>query len=163
MNKWRKILLGLAGLLTALAGYGVNDFLGGRQMTTITILNGATNVSTTAKVLNGKDASDFVCAVDFEGVPTSTIKFVGSVQETQPTFANAQSSTNQYEYLDVTDMQSGSSIDGDTGLSASTTADNRMVKIETRFVNWFSAVMVTSTGILSTGPVTVQCVPSNVR
>lgn len=140
----------------------INDNFGGRQMASVTLLNGVTAVVSTSvnQVLSTREWDSWVCAIDWDVNPTSTVKFLGSVAATEPNPLTAQSSTNQFDYLASTDMQSNSVVAGDTGYSASTTPDHRLVKVDTKFMSWFGAVLLTSTPQVSVNPVTVSCVPS---
>ena len=45
-----------------------------------------------------------------------TIRFLVSVSNTAPNFAGTRTVANHFEYVDVIDLQSGTSIDGDTGI-----------------------------------------------
>ena len=162
MAQWKKILLGIAGFLTVLAGGSqVDNLIGGRLDTTHTILNAVTNVNSSTSVVNVNDYSDAVCTIDWNTNPSSTVKFYGSIAETQPTFSASQSTTNQWENLGFTDMDSLSNVAGATGISASTTPDHRMVKIDLKYINWFTARITTSTSGIN--PVTSVCIFSNTR
>jgi len=79
-----------------------------------------------------------------------TIKFQGSMSDTCPNFAAARTVSNRWEYIQVKDLQSGSAIDGDTGITW--TADD-VVRLETIFsgYKWVTATITT----YSTGKVTL--------
>lgn len=84
------------------------------------------------------DVSDFrhaIVSVAFTGF-TGTIKFQASAKLTKPTFSSAQSSSNEWEYVQVIDLEDGASIDGDTGIVGSTTTDVRLFEINTNLISW---------------------------
>lgn len=72
-----------------------------------------------------------------------TLKFQGSNQEEMPDFNAAQSPTNEWEYIDIDDLEDKSSIDGDTGISPAGTDDNRMFAVNVDSLRWV-CVAVTS-------------------
>jgi len=88
--------------------------------------------------------SDFrhlALAVDGVGATELTVKIVGSMQEQAPNFAAAQSPTNQWDFLELKDLEDGSAIDGDIGIVFGGTADNRQFEVNTNLVRWVSAVV----------------------
>lgn len=102
-------------------------------------------------------AQDFEKAIfsidtDGGGDAAFTIKLAGSDQETPPDFAEAQSVTNQYDYIDVIDLQSGSSIDGDTGFVVSSADNHVRYEANTGGQRWLAAVPTAGTA----GEVTVK-------
>lgn len=74
-----------------------------------------------------------------------TIKFQGSDSEEAPDFNAAQSPTNRWDYVDVIDIEDGSSIDGDTGLAPAGSDDQRHFAINTDSMRWFTAVITAFT------------------
>jgi len=70
-----------------------------------------------------------------------TIKFQGSMSDDCPDFSAARTVLNRWEYIQVKDMQSGSAIDGDTGVSFAAADD--VLRYETVFsgYNWVSATI----------------------
>ena len=75
----------------------------------------------------------------FSGTPTVTLKFQGSVSESAPDFNASQSTTNLWDYVDVIDMEDGTSIDGDTGVACAGAADNRHFEVNIDGLNWLTA------------------------
>ena len=71
-----------------------------------------------------------------------TIKFQGAIigrdGEAAPDFGSAQSTTNRWDYIQVVDLQSGSQIDGDTGLVLSGTDDHRVLEFNTNHLDYVS-------------------------
>ena len=72
-----------------------------------------------------------------------TVKFQGSVQDTCPDFSAAQTATNNWDYIQVKDLQSGSSINGDTGVSPAGTDDFRLFELNTNLLKWVCATITT--------------------
>ena len=70
-----------------------------------------------------------------------TIKFVGSMSNAAPTFSAARSVTNNFEYIDVLDLQDGASIDGDTGIAFAAANDIRNLEINLGGLRWINAVI----------------------
>jgi len=77
----------------------------------------------------------------FSSTPTMTVKFQGSLELEAPDFNADQSATNKWDYIDVTDLEDEASIDGDTGVACTGTADNRMFRITGGGVQWVCAVL----------------------
>ena len=71
-----------------------------------------------------------------------TIQFQGSYSETVPDFAAAQSPTNRWDYVAVVDLESRTSIDGDTGVAISAD-DVRQYEVNTNGLKWFCARITT--------------------
>ena len=112
-----------------------------------------------AKAATGLDKIAF--SEDFEFVNMTvdtinsanfTIKFATSDSENPPNFTAAQSVSNSYDYQDVIDLEDGSSIDGDTGVSASGTDDHRRFQLNTSAARWCAAIITTYTA----GNITVK-------
>lgn len=88
--------------------------------------------------------SDFrhvALSIDGASSPALTVKIVGSMQETAPDFSAAQSPSNQWDYIQVKDLEDGASIDGDTGIVFAGTADNRQVEVNTNLVRWIGVIV----------------------
>lgn len=101
-------------------------------------------------ILNGVTATGFGTAVnvsDYEEIivmltmttGSATVKFAGAAQNTEPTWASAASATNHWDYIDVTDYEDGASVDGDTGIATSSSADVRILKVSVSGLEWFNA------------------------
>lgn len=77
----------------------------------------------------------------------------GSIGDTAPTFSihkSARTPTNNWEFLDVTDMEDGASIDGLTGVALSGNA-YRLVKLDLTSLDF---IAVSATAVVA-GTVTV--------
>jgi len=112
-----------------------------------------------AKAANGAgniiDVSDYdyvILQYGTTSTTTATVKFQGSISDDSPAFASAQSVSNHWDYIDVIDLQSGSSIDGDTGIAVSGSSDFRNVQINVDGLKWLCAIV---SGYSGTGTVTV--------
>jgi len=86
---------------------------------------------------------------------TLTVKFQGSISDTMPDFAAAQSVSNHWDYIDVIDLQDGSSIDGDTGIAVAGGTDFRLFEVNGGGLKWLCAVVTARTGGSAT--VKVKC------
>jgi len=84
---------------------------------------------------------------------TLTIKFQGSVSESVPDFSAAQALDNLWDYIEVVDLEDGTAIDGDTGISSSGAAsDARIVELNTNGMRWLNLIVSSR----SAGSVTVK-------
>ena len=92
-----------------------------------------------------------VVAIDSAGSAALRVQILGSIQDTPPDFSAAQAADNQYEALQLKDLQSGASLDGDTGLLLSGTDDHRLFEVNTNQVKWVAAKVSSRTA----GTVTV--------
>lgn len=111
----------------------------------------ATGYSVAYSVSDFKNAS--IALIGTGATVGLTFKICGSVQDTAPTFSTAQSATNVWDYIDVLDMEDGSSIDGDTGI-AFAAADVRQFEVNTENLQWIGVQVSaltngTGTAILS--------------
>lgn len=70
-----------------------------------------------------------------------TVKFQISFSNEQPDFSASQSVSNHWDYVDVIDAQSGSSIDGDTGVALTGTDDFRLFEINAGGAVWVCATI----------------------
>lgn len=103
------------------------------------------------------DVSDFRHLVvefitDGGGDAALTVKFAGSIEDTMPSFDSAQALANMFDYIEVVDMQNGSAIDGDTGVSVATADDYRIFAVNCDGLKWFNAIVTARTA----GEVTVK-------
>lgn len=101
------------------------------------------------------DVSDFRhCVLFISGAGTAnlTVKFAGSIQEEMPDFDAAQSVTNQFDYVQVKDLEDATGIDGDAGIAFAAANDFRMVEVNVNGLRWLSAVVTT----YAAGNVTVK-------
>lgn len=96
----------------------------------------------TTTILDGAEATGWGTPIDVRdydevllmlnmSTGTATVKFAGTADDTVD-FTSAGSATNFWDYIDVTDAEDGASIDGDTGIATSTSADHRLLKLSTK-------------------------------
>ena len=78
-----------------------------------------------------------------------TVKFAASNSEACPNFAASQSSSNIWDYIQVIDLEDGSPIDGDTGITIADANDVRRVEIQSNGANWINVEVVSVTGTLT--------------
>ena len=115
----KKLLLGLAALLTAMAGWFGSDMLGAGRMNYFQrgVFDDLAATSTVANTsaLNVADYQHVGFTVILDAT-TGTLKFACSMSDEAPNFFSAQGDSAPWDYVDVTDLQDNSSIDGDVGL-----------------------------------------------
>lgn len=110
-----------------------------------TILDAAASLISGRAVL----AQDFKTAVfsfATAGTATLTVKFQGSNEEVCPDFAAVQSPTNMWDYIEVIDLQSGTSIAGDTGIAVAGADDFRNIEANCNGMRWLCATVTARTG-----------------
>jgi len=104
------------------------------------------------------DTAIFTIDTDGGGDTTATFKFVGSNQEDAPDFAAwdgtnpAQADDNQFDFIQVVDLEDGSEIDGDTGFTITASDDHRQFEANINALRW---VGILPTSGAATGEVTV--------
>lgn len=91
-----------------------------------------------------------------------TIKCVGTIVDgstsnTPPDFTAAQSASAPYEFIEIVDLQSGTAIDGDTGVAFAGTDDVRMFEINVNGMKWINFNITA----ISAGAVTVKVMGFN--
>lgn len=108
-----------------------------RQSQLLTILDAkaATGAGSAAQV---DDYRHLVVEIVGADLPNLTVKCQVSLSDDAPAFASAQSATNMWDYADMVDLQNGASIDGDTGLVFSGSADVRMFEVDLDGVKWIN-------------------------
>ncbi|MCR4307040.1 MAG: hypothetical protein NUV80_00585 [Candidatus Berkelbacteria bacterium] len=93
------------------------------------------------------DAESISVAIDTDGGGDAafTIKAWASDQEVAPDAALAQSTTNQYDFVDMIDKEDGASIDGDTGFVVATADDHRHFDVNISHARWFGFIATAGT------------------
>lgn len=115
------------------------------ELQDITVLN-AVDETGFGTGVNVSDFDEVLIMLAMEGSNTATVKVAGSIQNTQPTWGSAASGSNHWDYVDVTDMEDGASIDGDTGVSTSGSADLRSLRVSTTGLEWINVQVSAYTG-----------------
>lgn len=90
-----------------------------------------------------KDFNHAILTYDTDGGGDAalTVKFQGSISETEPDFSAAQSPSNQWDYIQVIDLEDQSTIDGDTGIAVATADDHRQVEANINALNYINAIV----------------------
>lgn len=95
------------------------------------------------KVLLVSDYSHIVASIATASSASLTVKCAGSIADDAPNFGAAQSATNMWDYVDMIDLQSNSSIDGDTGLAPGGADDFRNFEVNVNALKWLTFVVTT--------------------
>lgn len=85
-------------------------------------------------------------SLDFDSSANMTVKCVGSIgkggssglDDSAPDPTAAASDENAFDYIEMIDLQSGSDIDGDTGIAPAGAADHRLLNINTDGLKWIN-------------------------
>ena len=125
----------------------------GRDSKSYTILDAA---AATGKGLSAfaKDFRNAIFSFDSASNGNLTVKFAGSLSVAAPDFDATRSPSNQWDYIQVIDLEDGSAIDGDTGIVLTGTDDNRQVEANINGLNWVTAIVTAR----SAGNITVKVV-----
>lgn len=67
---------------------------------------------------------------------TIVVKVQGSFETVNPTFTAAKSASNLWDYIQVIDLEDGSFIDGDTGVTFATADDVKYFNINIDGLKW---------------------------
>lgn len=98
------------------------------------------------------DFTHAIVSVNTASSANLTLKFAGSIADTAPVFTDAQSVSNSFDYIQIKDLEDGSSIDGDTGFAPAGTDDHRLFEININALKYLTAVVTAR----SAGNVTVK-------
>jgi len=156
----KKTLLGIAALLVALAGgYGINEMNTGSSESQflMPVLTSTSTAGAGTSVSVGLYKA-VACAMDTERTSSYTIKFAGSLSDSAPDFNTTAAVDNQWDYVEVVDIEDGNTIDGDTGLTYANQEDHRQFAVNTDRLSWFTAILSSVTQPSTT---TLKCKPSN--
>jgi hypothetical protein len=86
-----------------------------------------------------------------------TVKIQISNQDKMPDFASPATATNEWEYVQIKDLQDGSAINGNVWVSFSWIDKVCMFEVNTNFARWTCATVTTYTA----GNVTINVLWSN--
>jgi hypothetical protein len=114
----------------------------------------AVAATTTGSAFNVADFQFIGWTVATDAV-SGTLKIACSMQDTEPTFSAATSTSNRWDYVDVTDLATDSSIDGATGLPMTNVSNVRQFAIENSPFRWCTAILSPWTA----GTTTVKLLP----
>lgn len=149
------------GQKVAIVGHAVNTNANGRWVVTVT---GPTTFELDGSVGNGVGGAtgthyaafktaqleDFAHAVlsldsDGGGDAALTVKIAGSIQESLPNFAAPQGPDNQYEFIQIIDLQDSTEVDGDVGIVLAAADVNRMFEVNVNGLKWLTAIVTAGT------------------
>jgi hypothetical protein len=92
------------------------------------------------EVLNVEDFKHIVLEFASESSANLVVNFKGAVSDSAPSdFTASQSPSNLWDYIQVKDLDDGSSVDGSTGITLSGTDDVRLLEVNTNLLKWFTA------------------------
>lgn len=98
----------------------------------------------TGKSILCEDFKNAVFSLSSATNATFTIKFQGSISEDAPNFDAAQTATNQWDYIQIVDLENGDIIDGDTGVSFADD-DVRQFEANVNGLRWICATITAYT------------------
>ena len=109
-----------------------------RNYQTYTIMDAqaATGVGNTISL---DDFTHAIISVNTASSASCTIKFAGSISETAPDFAAAQSVANSWDFIQLKDLEDAASIDGDTGIVLVGTDDHRLFEVNINALRYLTA------------------------
>ncbi len=141
----------LPGGLTASTNYYVIDATANTFKVSATPNGPAVNITSAGtgthtyhlkgKVIYVADWVHNIVSLHFIGTPTMTVKFQGSIANAAPDFNKAQSYDNSWDYVEVLDLEDGTAIDGDTGISCSGVTDDRLLEVNTSGLKWLTVAI----------------------
>lgn len=112
----------------------------------------ATGIGTTLDV---RDFTHVTLAFGTASSANLTVKFQGAIAlpaspTTPPDFSAAQTVANNWDYVEVVDLEDGAAIDGDTGVACAGTDDFRLFSLNTQGLDYINCnVTVRSAGSVS--------------
>lgn len=118
-------------------------------------VGGATGTAATAsKIILVEDFPSIIVSFASDGGGTAdlTIKAVGTDLDDSPDFAKTQTVARTFDFIDMVDLQNGTSYDGDTGMVYSSADDYRLFEVNTNALKWLSFLTTAGTA----GNITVK-------
>jgi hypothetical protein len=103
--------------------------------------------ATRSKIAFCEDYETAVISFDTDGGGDAamTVRLVGSLQSNPPDFARPQGPENQYEFIQMIDLQDSSEVAGDVGLVVATADMNRMLEANINGIRWLSLLITAGT------------------
>ncbi len=100
-----------------------------------------------ATVISGFGYDDISLTFDTDGGGDAamTVKVVASNSETKPDFAAYEPVTSSFDYVQISDGEDGSTIDGDDGFVVATADDNRVFTLNCGVRKWISVIATAGT------------------
>lgn len=106
-----------------------------------TLLDSASANGAGTNAMDVRSATDILIAVASDTNANLTVKFQGGYGDVEPTSWTTPSASSIWDYVDVTDVEDASSIDGDTGLAFSGSDDVRLFKVTNPGFDWINAIV----------------------
>ncbi len=103
------------------------------------------------------DADYAVISIHTDNSANLTVKFAISDQDDPPTVTSAQSSSNDWEYVQIVDAEDGSTVDGNTGFAVAGTDDDRKFTVNFDGAKWLIPVITA----ISAGDLTIDITTYN--
>lgn len=145
-KKNEKGLLPLFGVVLGIVVLGLAYWLfapqelGGRTFEVTHNMFNATSSASWATEYRVDDYRNAVLLFSCTSSPTMTVKFAASnLTPDEVDFTQAASASNHWDYVQVVDLEDGTSIDGDTGVSCTGSADVRNFEVNTELITTLSA------------------------
>lgn len=127
-----------------------------RVKPTKTILDAATADGAGTSV-DTAEYKSLTISIDTVSNASLIIKVQGSISDQEPDFGAAQTVSNQWDYVNITDLEDKSAIAGDTGITLSGTDDHRQVNVDANILKWVNAIVSS----YSAGEITVKLAGAN--
>lgn len=120
-----------------------------------TVLDGASEAGA-GKAIDTEDFRHVVMSVATSGSADMTVQFQGAISEDAPDFSSAAGENNAWSYIQVVDLEDGSVIQGDDGITFSAADDSYLIEFQTNRLDWVTANITSHTA----GSVTVKTLNS---
>lgn len=90
-----------------------------------------------------KDFRNAILSFDTDGGGDAalTVKLQGSIAEDAPDFSAAQSPSNQWDFVNMIDLEDQSSLGGDVGFVVATADNNRQFEANINGLNWINCII----------------------
>lgn len=113
----------------------------------------------TGRVIDVRDFRDCIVKIGTASSANLTVKAQGAIASaatpnTPPTFSSAQSVSNHWDYVQMVDLQDGSSVNGDTGFVVTGTDDFKQYEININSLDYITFTVTAR----SAGSVTIELV-----
>jgi len=96
---------------------------------------------------------EFFLATDGGGDADLTVSFLGSMQKACPDFSAAASATNEYQLIQVIDLEDSAGIDGNTGIAMGAADKYRQLEANVNAMRWVNVIISSYVA----GEITVKC------
>jgi hypothetical protein len=147
------VLVAVIATITAVIMNNKTNVLGNRiNMAEVTLFTTSTNANFTGLPVVNVNDFDYV-AYTIAGTASGTVKFLCSYQDNQIT-TGATSTSNRWDFVDVTNNQTEASIDGNTGVVITGGVISQYIIRNSGF-KWCSAYLTGNTSPAGLGTTTV--------